>query len=63
MRKVEISPITGFDKSKIKRKLRIEIEKVAEEYEADIAVITAQLDIYDFLTSINYYFNLYKYKD
>jgi len=63
LRDVEISPVTGFFDSEIKRKLRKEIEKEAKIYEADIAVIDKQTDLYDFFTSISYGFRLYKYKD
>lgn len=60
---IEIPPLKGWYDFEIKRKLRREIEKYAEEHGADIAVINKQDRTEDFLTSIKYGFRLYKYKD
>ena len=59
---IEISPVKGLYDFEIKRKLRREIEKYAEEHGADMAVINKKDRTENFLTSINYGFRLYKYK-
>ena len=60
---VSLSPVKGFFDIKIKRKLRKEIEKVAEIYSADIAVINKQSETFEVLINeMSYDFSLYKYK-
>ena len=60
---VKLNPVRGIFDFNIKRKLRRRIEKIAEKYKSDLAVIHTQSDIFgDFIDEISYNFGLYKYK-
>ncbi len=60
---VKLNPVQGIFDSSIKRKLRKRIEKIARNYDSDLAVIHTQHEMFgDFIDEISYSFGLYKYK-
>lgn len=60
---VKLNSVKGIFDFTIKRKLRKRIEKIAEKYDSDLAVIHTQDGIFgDFIDEISYSFGLYRYK-
>lgn len=58
-----IAPIKGLSDSNIKRRLRSKVEKIAESYNAEVAIINEQTDSLRFFT-IGYGFAFfYRYKN